>query len=51
MALVSQEPMLFNGTVAENVRFGSPHATDAQVAPHKMLITLNIRHKAHHPKH
>jgi ABC-type multidrug transport system fused ATPase/permease subunit len=31
MALVSQEPMLFHGTVRENVRYGKPNATDAEV--------------------
>ncbi|HZH03096.1 MAG TPA: ABC transporter transmembrane domain-containing protein [Myxococcaceae bacterium] len=28
---VAQEPILFSGTVAENIRYGRPEATDAQV--------------------
>jgi ATP-binding cassette subfamily B protein len=31
MALVSQDPVVFAGTVAENIRFGRPAATDKQV--------------------
>jgi ATP-binding cassette subfamily B protein len=31
MALVSQDPVVFAGTVAENIRFGRPDATDEQV--------------------
>ena len=31
-AIVPQEPALFNATIAENIRFGKPDATDAEVA-------------------
>ncbi|KCV73465.1 hypothetical protein H696_01004 [Fonticula alba] len=31
LALVQQEPVLFSGSVSENVRFGKPGATDAEV--------------------
>lgn len=32
VGLVFQEPFLFSGTVTENVRYGRPEATDAEVA-------------------
>ncbi|MFN7146703.1 MAG: ABC transporter ATP-binding protein, partial [Myxococcota bacterium] len=31
VAVVTQEPFLFDDTVAGNIRFGRPHATDAEV--------------------
>jgi ABC-type multidrug transport system fused ATPase/permease subunit len=31
MAIVSQEPMLFHGTVADNIRYGQPGASDDEV--------------------
>jgi ABC-type multidrug transport system fused ATPase/permease subunit len=31
IAIVLQEPMLFGGTIADNIRYGSLHATDAEV--------------------
>ncbi len=31
IALVSQEPILFNETIAENIRIGKPTATDAEI--------------------
>lgn len=31
IAIVSQEPTLFHGTVADNIRYGCPDATEAQV--------------------
>ena len=31
LGLVGQEPTLFQGTVAENIRYGKPIATDAEV--------------------
>ncbi len=30
-AIVPQEPVLFNATISENIRFGKPDATDAEV--------------------
>ncbi len=32
MGLVSQDPIIFSGTIAENIRFGKPDATDAELA-------------------
>ena len=32
MGLVSQDPFIFSGTIAENIRFGRPDATDTEVA-------------------
>ena len=29
--MVTQENFMFNGTIADNIRFGRPDATDAQV--------------------
>lgn len=31
IGVVPQEPFLFSGTIAENIRFGRPHATDAEI--------------------
>ena len=31
MGLVSQDPFLFAGTIADNIRFGKPEATDAEI--------------------
>ena len=31
MGLVSQDPFIFSGTIAENIRFGKPDASDAEV--------------------
>lgn len=31
IAVVAQEPILFSGTVAENLRYGKPDATDAEI--------------------
>ncbi|MEO7803786.1 MAG: ABC transporter ATP-binding protein, partial [Actinomycetota bacterium] len=31
MALVPQEGFLFGGTIADNIRFGNPHASDSQI--------------------
>ena len=32
VAIVSQEPILFSGTIAENLRYGKPGATDGEIA-------------------
>ena len=32
LGVVLQENFLFDGTIAENIRYGNPHATDAEVA-------------------
>lgn len=39
MSTVQQEPMLFSGTIAENIRYGTPDATDTDV--------LNAAKRAH----
>ena len=31
LGLVSQEPTLFDGTIAENIKFGMPQATQAEI--------------------
>jgi ATP-binding cassette, subfamily B, bacterial len=31
LGVVSQSPFLFSGTVAENIRYGRPEATDAEI--------------------
>lgn len=31
IGIVSQEPVLFTGTIEENIRFGKPDATDEEV--------------------
>ena len=31
LAVVPQDPVLFHGSIAENIRFGDPEATDEQV--------------------
>jgi ABC-type multidrug transport system fused ATPase/permease subunit len=31
IALVSQEPLLFSGNILDNIRYGRPDATQAQV--------------------
>ena len=31
MGLVSQDPLLFAGTIADNIRFGKPNATDEEI--------------------
>ena len=31
MGLVSQDPFIFSGTIAENIRFGKPEASDSEV--------------------
>jgi ATP-binding cassette subfamily B (MDR/TAP) protein 1 len=43
MAIVSQEPMLFHGTVSENIRYGNPAATDEQVRPAARIRTAFTR--------
>ncbi len=41
MALVLQDPFLFPGTIADNIRFGAPHASNEQVVKVTELIGLN----------
>ena len=31
IALVAQEPVIFSGTILDNIRYGRPDATDADV--------------------
>lgn len=33
LGLISQEPILFGTSVIENIRYGKPSATDAEVIP------------------
>lgn len=47
MGVVLQDPFLFNGTVAENIRFGKPEATDDEVeaaaqavGAHEFIVNL-----------
>jgi ABC-type multidrug transport system fused ATPase/permease subunit len=39
MGLIPQEPFLFSATIAENIRFGQPEATDEQVE--RAAVTAN----------
>jgi ATP-binding cassette subfamily B protein len=39
IGLVPQEPFLFSGTVADNIRYGQPEATDEQVRQAAMQIS------------
>ena len=41
MALVSQDPFLFPGTIADNVRFGAPAATDEKVIEAARAVGLH----------
>ena len=38
IGLVPQEPFLFSGTVVDNIRYGQPEATDAQVRHSAMRV-------------
>jgi ABC-type multidrug transport system fused ATPase/permease subunit len=47
IGIVSQEPVLFTGTIEENIRFGKPDATDQEVQDaakmanaHEFIMTL-----------
>lgn len=31
MAVVAQDPVIFSGTIADNIRYGRPHASDSEV--------------------
>jgi ABC-type multidrug transport system fused ATPase/permease subunit len=44
MAIVSQEPMLFHGSVADNIRYGNPDASEQQV-----LISLIFNMRSSYP--
>ncbi len=44
--MVLQDTWLFNGTIAENIRYGRPDATDAEVRPPRRAnaaTTLSVR--------
>ncbi len=41
LGVVLQDPFLFSGTIADNVRFGRPEATDAEVAETASAIGLD----------
>jgi ABC-type multidrug transport system fused ATPase/permease subunit len=41
LGVVLQDPFLFSGTIADNVRFGRPEATDAEVADTASAIGLD----------
>ncbi len=49
MALVSQDPFIFAGTIADNIRFGAPEATMAQVTTAGDLANVGefVRDLAH----
>ncbi|MDR0319850.1 MAG: ATP-binding cassette domain-containing protein [Rickettsiales bacterium] len=40
LAEVSQDVFLFDGTIADNIRFGNPNATDAQVAAASQIANV-----------
>jgi ATP-binding cassette subfamily B protein len=48
LAYVSQQPYLFEGTIRENIRYGRPDATDAEVEEAAKLANADefIRHQA-----
>lgn len=41
MAIVSQDPFLFSGTIAENIRFGAPDATDEELIKTSRAVRLH----------
>ena len=49
MAFVSQQPYLFEGTIRDNIRYGRPDATDAEIefAAQKAAADGFIRHQPH----
>ena len=58
IAIVSQEPILFDGSIEENIRFGKPDATDDQVEraarmanAHDFIINLpQVKHSIDDPR-
>jgi ATP-binding cassette subfamily B protein len=49
IGLVLQEPFLFSGTVRDNLRYGNPHASDADIVAAAQAIGVHdhIMHLAH----
>lgn len=52
IATVSQDVFLFNGTIAENIKYGSPHATQEQIeeaakAANAHQFIMDFPHKYH----
>ena len=41
MGIVPQDPFLFSGTIADNIRFGDPNASDAQVIEAARLANVD----------
>ena len=41
LAMVIQETHLFTGTIADNIRYGNPHATDEEVAEAAMIANAD----------
>ena len=52
IAIVSQEPILFDGSIEQNIRFGKPDATDEEVQQaakianaHDFIMALPLNYK------
>ena len=55
IGIVSQEPVLFTGSIEDNIRFGKPDATDAEVQAaaimanaHDFIMDLPLVFILHH---